>query len=717
VVPAKGSQERVLTILARETDPVTGTVIGPARFAEITVYEVTKDGNVELARLRTDDEGVAVFRRVFPAAGANLSVVGVFNRERQYSDPPVFLFCGDATITLRFRGTWPVCCPNDTTLVFRFLDERENPSLITMRPAGVAEYTLARTLFVVDCPNPADELVVTVPDPVPQPFRIREIRVNDRLVTGPTLRVRNGEAFSVLFAVSTREIGSFDESITFLVQCPGQPVPSRVTVRLLADVVAFTCTCPQDTILTIEPGLDAVETGTSRTYPPRTIYTNPIECRVLTVDSIVSHDVFRSWDVLQPLPGTEVQAGSDLRITTRFRPFQAGPAVDTFSVHFHLADGTPCRQRIVLVGRGCRAMCPIIVRPVRQPFSPEEPLAMDFGEVAFSPDPACGGVRIGVRRNITLLLPDTACCASPAGVNIAVVDADPRRVNSRFFDVTPTSAVQLYRSSEVNITVEFTAPTVSQFEELFATGQRVKTGRAEDSVFSIRIRLTNSSCGNCTQEIEVRVAVARFMRVSNIITLYAYGQNTPKLPDPPVRKVCRINCCPEEPDTYDIGRLYNLLNPITKYFPYPPDRWDFFVEVADTTHGRMPPQEPMLFRTAGTPFVNLYLFRTNYLERNFADAQYVVSELQNALNADPALFLRPSLPWSFPPSGSPVFPRPGDVYIISTANTWVGSASGHTIPCDIALMYIRKIFLGNEPNSTNDQSGIEYELIYPVVLY
>ncbi len=717
VVPAKGSQERSLTVIAREVDPVSGAVIGPARLAEIVIYEVTGEGDVELARLNTNDEGVAVFRRVFPAAGVNIKVIGTYKQERQQTNPPVILLCGDAEVTLRFAGVWPVCCPNDTTLVYRFIDETGNPDLIHMNPPGVSEYILVRTLFTVDCPNPGDELQVTIPADVPQPFRIREVRVDDRLVNGPVVTVRNGEALTVMFSVSTMQIGEYDESFIFLVQCPGSPAPSRVTVRLLADVVAFTCVCPRDTVISMEPGIESVEVGSVRSYPPRIIFSNPPNCRSIIVDSIISHDWYRSWTITQPVPGTQIGAGEDLRISTQLSPYQAGPAVDTFNIHFRLADGTPCRQRVELVGFGCHTMCPLVLRPTQQEFNSSRPIAVNFGTVAFSPNSACGGTKTLAQQEILLLLPDTACCSSPANVSITVEDPDPRRVNSRFLSITPTSSVQLYRRTQTNLVVQFTAPTVSEFEELFATGLRPRTGGPADSTFNLRIRLSNSSCGNCVQYIDVRVVIGTLIRVSNVITLYAYGQNTPKLPDPPVRKVCNIDCCLNIDGSYDIGRLFNMINPQTKMFPYPPDAHDFFVEVADTSYTRTPPQTPMLFRTPFTPFRNLIRFRTNYLERDFANVRTILDELQTALNTDPALFLQPSLPWTLPPGPSSVRPQPGDVYIIASDQQWTSGTSGHIIPCGIALLYIRKIFIGNEPNSFNDQSGIEYELIYPVVLY
>ena len=719
VVPAKGAKERVLTVVARVIDPVTGVSTGPAVDAEITITQVNANGEEVLAQLRTNDQGVAEYRAVFPAAGVNLRVAGVYRNERQYSDPPVFLFCADAKFTLSFVGTPLVCCPRDTLVTYRFLDESGSTDLLRNKPTGISEYTLTRTLFVLDCADPNQTLSIAIPV-AKTPFGIKQVRVNDRVVTGSPVVLKKGEALTVVFTVSTATPGDFELPLDFQLTC-SDGTPVRYTVRLLATVIEFQCTCPRDSVLSIEPDANTVEVGTVRDYANILVYQNPADCRAIRVDSIVSRDRDRFWDVIAPTPGTIVDAGRDLAITARFRPWRAGNAVDTFLVFIRLADDTPCRITVRLQGFACRTMCPLVVKPVVQQFTASKPIAVDFSAgnspVPFSPNEGCGGTRTTVTQEITLLLPDTACCPAPASVQIALIDSDPQRVNSRFFDVTPGANVTLGRNTRTTVTLRFTAPTVSEFEQIFASGLRARTGSISDSIFSVSIRLSNSSCGDCQQLVTVRAVVGTFIRISNVITLYAYGQNTPKLPDPPVRKVCHIDCCSQFDGTLDIGRLFNMIDPQTKTFPYPPNQHDFFVEVADTSSTRTPPQDPMLFRTAGTDFTKLLLFAQNYLERDFANVKRIVGDVQNALNANGAYFLQPSLPWTFPPGPTPVRPRPGDVYIISTQGQWTSGSTSHVIPCGVALLYVRKIFLGNEPNSFNDQTGIEYELIYPVILY
>ncbi len=721
VVPAQGSKERVLTVLAKEVDPATGAVIGPARRAQIVIYEVRADGDHELARLETNDQGVAVYSAVFPAAGVNLRVVGTYESERQTTDPPVFLFCNDATVTLRFAGTWPVCCPSDTLLTYQFIDETGSTDLIQGNPPGIAQYTLTRTLFLLDCPNPNDRLTVTVPA-APAPFSIREMRVNDRDVTGPNVTIANGEAFTITFAVSTAAAGDYEGVMDLIVLCPDGATTHTVRVRLIATVTAFTCTCPRDSMIALEPGVQDVEVGSTRDYTNLIVYTNPANCRALTIDSVVSRDRERAWDVLAPSGGEVVQPGANIRLTARFRPFKAGNAVDTFRVYFRLADGTPCRVITTLRGFGCRSMCPLLLRPGNQEFNAAKPVRVDFGTVPFSPNAACGGMRSAVYQEVTLLLPDTACCPSPADVRIEVIDNDARRVPSSLYDVTPGSSIRLEKGVRSSVTVRFNTPTIDEFEALFASGRRVRTGTAADNEFNMQIRLSSPGCGNCVQLLDVRASVGSFINISNVITLYAYGQNTPKLPEPPVRKVCHIDCCTNLDGSLDIGRLFNMLQPVTKTFPYPPNEHDFFVEVMDTTSVRVPPgsqklQDPMLFRVASSEFTRLIRFATNYNENEFADVRLIVQRVQNALNAGPNFFSQNLLNWDFPPTASSVKPRPGDVFIMASSGTWTSATTGHVIPCKVALLYIRKIFDGNLNNSSNDQSGIEYELIFPVILY
>jgi hypothetical protein len=490
-------------------------------------------------------------------------------------------------------------------------------------------------------------------------------------------------------------------------------------VDLAATVVEFTCTCPKDSSTMIEPDASSIEVNTVRTYSGLTVTSLPLECRAFTIEGIASQDVEQSWDIVSPKPGASIEPTAGLVLAVRARPIRAGAMVDTFRIQYKLANGTLCGARVVLQGMACRTMCPLLTKPVLQELNAAKPVTIDWGLVPFSPNSDCKSTPAEMRtQEITLLIPDTSCCPTPAPVSIMVTDPDPRKVNSRFLNVSGGRNLLLSRNASQTIVVTFTAPTVSQFEELFKTGQRVHTGTVADSEFTLQIRISNSTCKDCQQLITVRALVGTFIRISNVITLYAYGQNTPKLPDPPVRKVCQINCC--GPSNPDVGHLINLLRQTPKKeFKYPPDEGDFFVEVADTIHQHIPPQDPMLFRVPGSAFDKLVLYKANYLERDFADVKKIINDLQATLLANNAWFTQPSLPWgNLPvPNGTGVKPKPGEVYIMYTQGSWTSASTGSIIPCDAALIYIRKIFLGNEVNSFNDQSGIEYEVIYPVILY
>ena len=717
VLPAKGSKERVLTIDAREVDPITGAKAGPAAFAEIIVYEAGSGPDKEIARFQTNDQGAYTFRYVSPPAGVNIRVVGIYKNERQNTDPPVFLFCNDVTAHLSFIGAPPVCCPNDTVVTYVFQDERQRTDLIQNLPDKIAEYTLTRTLFFFHCADPSQTLTVELPT-VPAPFRIKEMRVNDRVVQGTPVVLHDNEAFTVLFGVSTNAVGVFDKVIDFTVTCSDSAKSvHHFRVDLAATVLQFTCTCPRDSSTIFEPDASSIEVNTTRTYTGLFVTALPVECRAFTIDSIVSRDQQRSWDVLSPLPGASIEPTAGLMLTVRARPVRAGVINDTFRIYYRLANGAPCNARVVLQGLACRNMCPLLTKPVAQEMNAAKPVNIDWGIVPFSPNSSCSATAAVTRsEDVTLLIPDTSCCATPAPVSVTVIDSDPQKVNSRFLSVTGGNNLLLSRNSAQSLKITFTAPTVSQFEELFKTGLRIRQGTVADSEFTIQLRLSNSTCKDCQQLVTVRALVGTFIRISNVITLYAYGQNTPKLPDPPVRKVCQIDCCgPNDPD---VGHLTNLLNQTTKKFPYPPDQGDFFVEVADSSYTFTPPQSPMLLRAPGSAFDKLVLFRLNYLERDFADVKRIINDLQATLTGNSSYFTQASLPWNLPVSpATSVKPKPGEVYIMFTQSNWTSTSTGNIIPCDAALIYIRKIFLGNEANSFNDQSGIEYELIYPVILY
>lgn len=729
VPPPAVTKDRVLTMICTERNTATQSCDRPASGVTLIISRVTPDGEEVLATVQADRNGIARHIPQVPTTGMNLSVRAEYNGQVQYSNPRVFLFCTDATLTFCFDREPPVSIdcstPLDTTMVLPFTDETGKPVLLTGQPLNIGKYVLTKTLFTNT--NPSKEMCVTIDARTRAIFHIEQILTTRDVTNDNPIMVRPNESLTLIFSASTAGAGTFSE--TFVVTAAlcndnsCQPKVFRLNTR--ATVEQLSCTCPtgRDTLQTLRPDPDMalVTVGMPTTYLNTWMFRVSPDCLNIVVDSAQRIDAIdHGWRISTPLPA--VISASDVRLNLTFTPTRAGISSDTLVLYYHFERTMQkCSVRVILLGEACRSMCPLYGMngsPLQEFSSRAGFYTMRYvnsGIIPFSENPACGGSALDVVSTLTLTLPDTACCTSPTSVRIDLANVDPSGVSSRFFTVQSAGgSVLVSKNSQTRVLVTFRSPTVNEFDRLFTSGERTRTNTVADSTFSIQIRLT-SDCNGCSQVITVDARVNTFSQLSPIRNLRAYGQKT-DLVRFPSTEVCTIISTTN--GTVDPG-LVRSLTRSDRSFPYPPNDGDFFVEVADTSVAfpPLPRKEPMLFRVTGTMFTRIQKLASGYPENSVANITPVLTLLQNEVQSNPGYFTQPSLPYTWPPVGGSIRPVPGDVYVLYGDQLWPGRFG--QVPCRLALLYIRSrtVGEGEESLNTHHQSGIEFRIIYPVIMY
>jgi hypothetical protein len=719
IPPAGQNAKRTLTVIIQERDPVTGDCSIVAPNADITVFEVTKDGEKELVAMRTGADGVAQWTSDLPATGINLTVRAVYKNQVQYCNPRVFVFCTDATISMCFESVPPVdidCTQSvDTTIVIPFVNEDGRAQLISGLPLGVGIYSATRTLFRNS--NPTSDICVTVDKRSDGPFSIDKLITSHDVSGENPASVSPGELFTALFSVSTAAVGDFNATFTFTVKLCGSDSCKikYFRVRLEATVINLPCDCPADNNVRMQPGLDIVPVGESRTYNNLLLAAFSGDCGTVYVDSVRRTGSNKGWTITYPAPPPSVEyTNHQITFNAVFAPVKAGICVDTFLFRIRFVNGRQCTMMVRLIGEGCVNACPNIGPSygTLHQFSSKADTSNLGDHIAFT-NTVCPAANGTVSREFAVALPVESCCQS-MDVSINVFDDEASKLASRYFTVSPSTAMTVTKGSQSIFTVKFTAPTVTEFNQLFTSGLRQRTGSKSDSSFMIRIRLT-SDCIACTQDVVVKATVGDVSLLSPIRNLRAYGQKTDLVPIPST-EVCYINSTTN--GNPDPGLVRALID-ANKNYPYPPGEGDIFVEVMDTSRAYppLPLKEPMLFRREGTVFSSIQRIATGYPENSVVAIYPVVNLLQNIVQSNPGFFAQTSLPFSFPPTANSIKPVPGEVYVLYGGSTWSGIFG--PVPCNLAMLYVRSRTVGQgEDNlNTHHQSGIEFRLIYPVALY
>ncbi len=712
---------RTLTVHAMQKDQ-NGLCTLPVEGASIAVMQMDADGERQVATLTTDANGSAVHTGDWPVAGVQIKVVGTFSGMIAFSQPEFIKYCRDTSVTVCFDSRPPndICCDavNDS-LNLTFLDERGSSELRKNMPKDLKRYTMPLSIARNSCRE--TNLCLFIDSLPSAPFTIFQAFVvsgtQPRMVTLPMSRdnpvvLHPGEILNVVFAAGTENVGMFHGDFLFRATCcdSAQP-PSTIRVRCDARVVEMQCACPSQKSYNFTAGATPIAAGRDALFD-FVIDDFPAECDPIILDSVkaVTTPVV-AWRILNTLP--EAHHNGRVVLRTTFSPTAACDCKDTCTLYLHLANGVPCTLTVYFSGRGCLDSCPTLELDKEKLGFSTSPWRIAGKNVAFS-SPECRSTEVST-NTILLGLNEGSCCAQMR-VGIDVRDDEATKVASRYFVVTPRSSIAVPRGGSGALTVRFTAPTLLEFNTLFTDGSRVRTGTAADSTFTIRILLSSTDCGiTCSQEIIYSVEVSQASALSPIGNLRAFRQVT-DLVSIPAFEVCHV-------DSAGIGRTRGMGDGQGRAV-YPPYYGDIWVDVEDPSIAfpPLPKKDPVLLRSTGSAFTHIRRIATNYPENNFVTIQPIRLYLQSLLAGNPGYLNAPSLPFTLPITAASIRPVPGEVYLLSVDSRYQSTnpeLNGATLSCQMALLYVRSrtVGQGEENANTNHQSGIEFRIIYPVLIY
>ena len=730
-IVATGEQkERTLTVVATVYDPITKTYSLPARDAEISLFQTGAGGESLVATFHVGSDGIGRYKAGWPVAGVQLKVTGMYNNEFRISNPESFKFCSDSIVTLQFEGVPPPdinCTQNiDTLITVRFLNEKLSTDLVKDMPYGLAKHFQTLTLFRNSHPTMnicVEEVSNKMAD---SPFKIETMLAGSRDVTNERpATVRPLEVFSFKFSVATTQLGHFEKDFVFSVHpcdsglvCP----PKKFRVRLIADVIESPCDCEKITTVFLQPELDPVTVGETRTYTINVV-TAATGCSPLYLDS-VHVDTPGDWKVTSPANG--VFHGNSITATVQFTPLTPGRQTSKFTFYYRLENMKSCSMTVNLRVDACvdanaeidtafvtgnafwQSMCQtdtIHYEPPHLPFTNLQCLNRLY----------INKIEIPVRY------PQNACCPQ-CEVKIRMLPVHEYPGSTQYFDLASLSRTTIASGNGYPFTVNFTAPTINEFNRLFADGIRTKNTQnpSEDSVFSVVLRLDFYKCGStqetCTRFIKIHQHVGESGKLSEICNLRAYHQVTDLISIPAAEVYF-------QQFTSNIFAVVRGLGQGTPLYPGLPNQGDIYVDVENpnVAYPPLPLKEPALFRCPKSGYVKLLRVATGYEENKFLMVKPIVDYLQQQLDMNTNYFRQASLPFDLPLNANSIRPLPGEVYVIfsSEQNSWTGPGDGRLIPCDMFMLYVRSrtVGRGEELMNTHHQSGIEFRTIYPVVLH
>ncbi len=724
VVEPSKSKKRTLTIQAMVKDCNTGLPTTPAAGTKISIYKyISVNDKSLLGTVYADNTGKAIFTSEGPVSGIIVQTLGEYKNQFKTTTPRgEFLLCNDTTVNIVYECTPPpiVCCTDigDTTIPVTFTNGTDT-KLVQNQPLGVASYDAVTTIICnrLNCTPPSD-YTIAVPNPN-APFTLKAIYVKGQLSGNPAT-LKSGECLSLVFSVSTKDAGVFRTSVPLTISCDGKN--STWNVALNADVVPEECDCPMtgDTTIIIKPTTpQKLPVGTSYDYE-ELFFQNQRKC-VMTVESFVRiksgvespATTAGEWKLISPNLPTVVNQGDVYMPKLRFSPTQTGERRDTFRVTVRLSSGIVCNFKVIMIGYGCTDACPQVNG---QPFS-NAPINLS-AEAPFSPDAVCPKTLLFnsiARLPITVTYPRDACSSS---VDINATFTGKDQYDAVRFSYTTSFTVDTNSPSGPNLT--FVAPTVAEYESMFTQngGTRTKQGTREDSAYNLTVVLATAD-GKCRQVINVKAFAAPAGKLSIPWNMDAYDQTTAIKPTPDYQ-TCKVDTLMFFAGVDRPGFVYQLRD--ASYQPYcgvnqPPCWGSFYINVdnknGEGTVGSPKPPKIYLVNNPLNVFKDIKLVARNFLEEDFDKINPVLIKLQNDVSGvGPGNYFTSDAttqPYFYPNGlgGLAI----GDVYVL-----YSNSKNSSGIPCELAMIYLRKVF-NYGGFSSNNRSSIEFRILYPIYIH
>lgn len=641
----------------------------PIQGADISIFNIKTDSNQLVVNGLTNQLGLVHFDLKGSIVGTPYLITASYNNQKQIRS---INLCADQIERFQFDTIYipPVLCANlnrtDSTI---FYDNVGSNKLYQNTPSGINYYT--RSISIVNDPANNDVIEATLPI-LPSPYSYKALFLDNQLLTissPQTVKIAPGKQLDILIASSTNSLGIFDNKLQIPLKCLTSGNTGIYQFDLHSEVIQPICKCQDASPFNTK--IEPIKVGESKTISG-IVYTNELPCDV-TINK-VSFDGNDGWAILSPTFPMTLKQGEKLSIAARFTALRALKGIDTLKVSISPSGGSAnCNLDVIYEGSGCKEQCPSVGKSLSNMkiFS-----ATDIVDILSNRSDNYVMISIPnsnppefstVSGSYFISYPDSAC--EPVKVAISVTYADDYA--KKFFEVIPQS-LTLDPGSKSPINVVFTAPGLSEFQNILVARLNGKQPTKKDSSFSIIITLSTPTC---RQNINVTAVINTLPDISPIINLRAYAQLTP------------LKQIPEN-EVYSFGDNARTILYNGAPASYPPIKGHIWIDVVNNNNG-VPPQAPILKTING---LGMKVWKKGYLESDFSN----VVKIFNEFSLDP---------------------NNKSGYSTSDINNLqVGDVIAYAVnPPIYALIYIRRIDNGTEQTSSK-QSGIEFRAIYKIIL-
>jgi hypothetical protein len=729
------NSRRRITINAFETDSSGNCTDKPIPDVRVSAYDPAKKDTVD--KEITDNSGISYLEFDAPNVGQEFNIVSRYNKicnGVNVTDERSFLLypcCKDTTIKLCLD---PRCPPimecgslKDTIIYWNFTDDNSD----VIYQTTTDKFIPIKNPFVQrnNKDIPINVTWLSPDSDYNPPFQMTSPKVS---------QIKKNEVLKIDMQINKKQaIGDYKKELKVKLDCvdeQGVGHTAIITIILTAKIEKVECNCTID-LFDINTGAKKIKTpiskedvsisvGTTKPFDSLLILTNNLEGCTIQVDSIVYFNNPGEWTIVKWTKGL-VNYGESIYFDASFKPTDPNMKPQYIAVYYHY-DGTSnsCAFFVELKAKGCVNVCPTFDNVAFDGTEHNIRISND-GETGFlfTKDIVCSKDSSYKAIDYKISYPANACF-NPAVFTITATDVESAKLASRFFKINGTSissssiSSTLNSGQSLNLTVSFKAPTIKQFEDIFTNKERNQTFTIDDSTFTIYISIKSNVPGCLDQKLKISAVLTTVPRISGYLNISAYYQKSDKSSEP------QYQVCWFEGISGDVVSEYvsTLKNPNTGIGPWPPDKGDFYIDVADNSAGITTPREPILKLTniamsSGT--FNCVKFWRTMSNDAFNNTKAVITQLSNDFNST---FLDFTINCNQSVGGNPASTDPNQRLFDPNGGTndlnvyvfWSDSKGARGIPCNIGLLIVRGAQYGRETNGFH-LSGIDFRVIYPVI--
>jgi hypothetical protein len=655
----------------------------------VTVIAIDPASGDSVDKRKTDNSGYAQLEFEAPAVGHKFDINAVN-----------YKFCNNETIALKQVLSIFPCC-KDTAIAFYF-DQSCPPDLKCENLANLSDtlkildengsskitqtttskyYTGFLTLFV----NTGD-LPIKATIPPASSFAPYELISP---AAGSTVVLQKGEALSISVQLNAKNpLGIYVRNMLIQLSC--QDGTAQVNVNLPAEIIPPACECLALGTKLINKESEGGIIGQPIDYFGEKIFDNNKQNCVDSIISIISKTNYGEWKVINYNKIIHYNEGLyvDFRFTPKFNYVQQDTFVVTYSTGSKI-----CSMLIVTRGKGCVNACPKI-NPYNTGFIDfNDKVQVDISQTVRFSNTKCGST-IESNYNIPIYL-DANSCDDNITVNVAIEDKEASKLAARFYKIS-TSPIYLNRGNTSSLVINFVSPTISEFDDIFTSGKRTRTGKLVDSMFTMYITLTPSKAGCEVQKIKITYILNTEPVATKPNLLHAYNEVSDKVQNPK-KLVCWFDKVKNASTSEFIDK--------TKKGLYPPDDGDFYIDVDNNSQSLVKKEPYIKLCKQGNYVMDRMKYWRNMPEPQYTNIKGVITLLSNDFKSNPNLF---SANYGTQAGGNGTPLQTGDVFIFYSDAT-----NDNGVPCYMGLLWIAAINYGIESDQYH-LTGITFQLIYPV---